>query len=168
LVVETLLWAPLYAFFDARLRFRIATTKKGLDTIVCDPSFSPQRARLSFATGQISAISNRASIYGVNSYPSLADAHIYSTSTNSAGDYLYAAAHNFETIGPLAGQYRWIIGESNFNNAIDAQSMAAQLAALASNDSKPFYLMQWPIDPNNAQCTVGNVAPFGTLEAYGF
>lgn len=122
----------------------------------------------SFASGEISAISNMGAVYGHNSYPVLVDIHIYPYGGNSAGDILYAAAHNLGTIGPQAGQYRWIIGEANFNNATDAASMAAQINSLASTDSKPWYLLQWPIDAASPSCTVPNVAPFNNYETYGF
>ena len=122
----------------------------------------------SFASGEVSAIGNMGAIYGHNSFPVMADVHIYPYGGNTAGDILYAAAHNLSTIGPVAGQYRWVIGEADFNNATDAASMAAQLNALAAHDSRPWYLMQWPIDPAKPDCTVGNVAPFNNYIAHGF
>lgn len=122
----------------------------------------------SFASGEVGAISNMGAIYGHNSYPVMVDIHIYPYGSETAGDILYAAAHNLKAIGPYPGQYRFVIGEANFNNNADAASMAAQLNALASNDSKPWYLMQWPIDSTSPTCTVGNVAPFANYEAHGF
>lgn len=122
----------------------------------------------SFASGQISAISNMGAIYGHNSYPVMADVHIYPYGNNSAADILYAAAHNLATIGPVSGGYRFVIGEANFNNATDASSMALEINSLSSHDSKPFYLMQWPRDPANPNCPVADVSPFSNYIAHGF
>jgi hypothetical protein len=122
----------------------------------------------SFASGQAGAISNMGAIYGHQSYPALADVHIYSNGSQSAGDILYAFAHNLGTIGPYPGQYRYIIGEAYFNDLADAQSMAAQINALGTSDSKPFFLLQWPVAKAQPNCTVADVSPFNNYESVGF
>jgi hypothetical protein len=122
----------------------------------------------SFASGEAAAISNMGAIYGHQSYPVIADIHIYPYAGRTAGDILYSFAHNFATIGTTAGSYRYIIGEVNFNNATDAASLAAQYNALGAHDSKPWYLIQYPYDSGNPNCTVGDVSPFNNYEAHGF
>jgi hypothetical protein len=122
----------------------------------------------SFASGEVAAISNMGAIYGHQSYPPLADIHIYPYGGNTAGDILYAFAHNLGTLGFVPGSYRYIIGEANFNNMTDALSMYNQIIAFGSSDSKPFYLMQWPINPAQPTCTIGDVSPFNNYEFVGF
>lgn len=122
----------------------------------------------SFAPGQISAISNMDSIYGSNSYPAMVDVHIYPTGGSSAGDLVRNVANKLRSIGPYPGQYRWIIGEANFNNLTDAQSMRVAIQGLSSTQSKPFFLLQWPIIPNSPDCFVADVSPFNNYIANGF
>lgn len=125
----------------------------------------------SFAPGQIDAISNMVNLYGQN-FPALGDVHIYPYGSNTYNSLLIKAANKFGQFGTVKGSYGFIIGEVYFNDLYAAQQLAGTIAALNANQSKPFYLLQWPLAYSEMvvcpDVSVPDVSTFSNYSAYGF